>query len=432
MYREILNQLAEWKEKAAEVRKVLLLAGAKGVGKSYTLDDFGAGYFTNTCMFDFSTQDYVKYLFEDELDKALILKKLSVSCGETLAEGETLLVFENVDVLGNSKEIVNFICDNLKEYHVVFTLKHLERRFLENNPEIAGKVDVINIYPLSFSEFLIVNKENNFCQRISNQARQPLNDEEMKKLESYLKVYIITGGMPSVVKTYVETMSMSQVEAEKARILFAMEEDINSIEQVPLKNKVKQVVASIPMQLEKDNKKFQYGVVKLTARAREYKDAVEWIIDNKYAIPLYRAKEPVAPLSEQKDYKSFELFVNDIGLLVSMYGLNYKDIEEANSPFDMKGGALLEQYVYGELLHNPNVDNIYYWISEATARIEFIFQDGEAVIPIELNLDLNEKAQSLKVFRSRFNVPMAIRVTRNKMEMTQETLTLPLFSIWNL
>ena len=167
------------------------------------------------------------------------------------------------------------------------------------------------------------------------------------------------------------------------------------------------------------------------ASAREYKDAVEWLIDHKYAIPLYRVAEPYAPLSDRKDNKSFELFVSDIGILVSLFGLTFKDIEE-NSPFEIKGGALLEQYIYGELLHNPNVNDIYYWISEATARIEFIFQDGDSVIPIEVNLDLNEKAQSLKVFRNKYEVPMAIRVSKDKMNMEQGMLTLPLFSLWNL
>lgn len=432
MYREILNQLDEWREKEQDERKVLLFAGSKGVGKTFTLKDFGAGYFTNTCSFDFKAQDYVRYLFEGELDKNFILKKLSVSCGETLIPGETLLVFENVDVLEHSRDIVDFICQQLKEFHVVFTLDRLEMNFLKNNPEIADKVNVINIYPLSFSEFLIVNKENSFCERISNQAKQPLDEEEKKKLESYLKVYMITGGMPSVVKTYVDTMSMGKVEAEKAKILFAMEEEIEAIEQPALRNKVKQVFDSIPMQLEKENKKFQYGVVKLTARAREYKDAVDWLIDHKFVVPIYRAKEAIAPLDGQIDDKSFELFVSDVGLLASMYGITFADIDEEEFPFHIKGDALLEQYIYSELLHNPNTNNIYYWISEATARIAFIFQDGDVVIPMEINLDSNEKAQSLKVFRGKYNVPMAVRISKDKMQMTQDTLTLPLFSIWNL
>lgn len=431
MYREILNQLSDWKDKNDNDRKVLLLAGARGVGKSYTLKDFGAGFFTNTCIFDFGEQDYVLYLFEDEFDKELILKKLSVSCGETLIPGETLLVFENVDILDNSADIIDFICDSMREYHVAFTLVREEQGFLEKNEMITGKVDVINIYPLSFSEFLIVNKESSLCEKIANQARTPLSKEDMDKLESYIKVYFVTGGMPSVVKSYVETMSMSQVETEKAKLIFAMEEEIDSVEQVPLRNKIRQVLESIPAQLEKENKKFQYGVVKLTARAREYKDAVEWLIEHKYVVPLYRATEPFAPLSDRKDSKSFELFVSDIGILVSLFGLTFKEMEEV-SPFEIKGGALLEQYIYGELLHNPNVNDIYYWISEATARIEFIFQDGDSVIPIEVNLDLNEKAQSLKVFRNKYEVPMAIRVSKNKMNMEQGMLTLPLFSLWNL
>lgn len=430
MYREILNQLAEWKDK--ENRKVLLLSGGKGVGKSYTLSDFGAGFFANTCIFDFKEQEYVRYLFEGELDKNVILKKLSVSCGETLVPGETLLVFENVDMLENSSEIVAYICEQMEEYHVAITLMRLEENFLKANRELENKLDIINIYPLSFSEFLIVNKENSFCDRIANQAKEPLTKMELEKLDYYMKVYLVVGGIPSVVKEFVETGSLEPVETMKAKILMGMVEEIESVSPPALAKKIKQVFESIPAQLEKDNMKFQYGMVKLTARAREYKEAVEWLIDNKFVTPLYRVKEPTAPLFAKQDDKSFEMYVSDIGLLVSMFGLTLDDIEKEDSPFMMRGQALIKQYIYGELLHNPNVNDIYYWISEATAKIEFLFQDSDVVIPIEVNLDLNEKAQSLKVYKSKYNVPMAVRISKDKMGMTKDMLTLPMFSIWNL
>ena len=257
-------------------------------------------------------------------------------------------------------------------------------------------------------------------------------ENEGIELDTEMSDTSTNGVQNCIVKAYVDTMSMSQVESEKAKLLFAIEEDIDSIENAALKNKVKQVWASVPAQLEKDNKKFQYGAVKLTARAREYKEAVEWLMERKYVVPLYRAKQPVAPLAGQKDNKSFELFVTDIGLLVSLFGLTYRDIEESRSPFELKNGALTEQYIYEELLHNPNVSELYYWISEATARIEFMFEDSGAVIPMEINLDCNEKAQSLKVFKSRYEVPMAIRVTRDTINMSSGMLSLPLFSLWNL
>ena len=430
MYREILNQLAEWKDK--DRRKALLLAGGKGVGKSYALEDFGAGFFGNTCMFDFKEQDYVRYLFEGDLDKNVILKKLSVSCGETLVPGETLLVFENVDALENAGDIVRYICEELVEYHVAITLMRSEENFLKRNEYLVGRLDVINIYPLSFSEFLIVNKESGFCDRIANQAKEPLTKIELGKLEFYMRLYLVVGGLPSVVRVLLETGSLEQVETEKARILMSMVEQIENVSQPALAKKIKQVFDSIPAQLEKENMKFQYGMVKLTARAREYKEAVDWLVDNKFIMPLYRVKEAIAPLESQRDEKSFEMYVSDIGLLVSMFGITMDDIEKENSPFVMRGQALVKQYVYGELLHNPNVNNIYYWISEATAKIEFLFQDSDVVIPIDVNLGLNEKAQSLKVYKSKYSVPMSVRISKEKISMTKDMLTLPMFSIWNL
>lgn len=430
MYREIVDDLIVWKDK--KDRKVLLLAGGKGVGKSYTLADFGAGFFTNWCIFDLKKQEYVKFLFEDELDKNLILKKLSVSCGETIIPGKTLLIFENVDMLENVASIIEYLCDKFKEYHVAITLMHLEEKFLKSNEHISNKLDIMHLYPFSFKEFLIANRKHSFCDKIANQAKEPLSESDLERLEHYMKIFMIVGGMPNVVKILVDTGNMKLVEREKAKLIFEMLEEIEGVEQGALRKKIRKVFESIPMQLEKKNMKFQYGMIKLTARSREYKEAVEWLVDNKFVIPLYRAKEPIVPLSSQQDDKSFEMYVNDIGLLTYMYGLTYNDIANEESPFMLIGEALVKQYVYCEMLHNPNIKNIYYWVSDATAKIEFIFEDSNDVIPVEINIDSNEKAQSLKIYKNRYMVPMAVRISKNKISMKNGMLTLPLFSIWNL
>ena len=166
------------------------------------LKDFGDGFFQNTAVVDFKNQEYMRHLFSGDLDKNLLLKKLSISCGEAIVPGETLLVFENVDTLENCVDVIRFLCDELSEFHVAYTLMYEETSFLEKNKIIKYKTDMIRLYPMSFSEFLIINKESELCDKITNQAKRELSGDEQLKLEMYLRLYMVTGGMPSVLRTY--------------------------------------------------------------------------------------------------------------------------------------------------------------------------------------------------------------------------------------
>lgn len=429
MYREILTQLEEWKGK--ENRKLLYLAGAKGVGKSWTLNDFGMGFYNNTAYFDLKTQEYARFVFEGDLEKARIIKMLSVTCGENIEPNDTLIVLENIDYLPNYVKLIKFMAQEMGEYHISITTTKNEERILKSFDGLQLCVDVIHIYPLSFSEFLRVNQEDDLCGLIEENSKRKIEKEALNRIKEYLKIYMLIGGMPRVVKTYVETDSIKEAETEKSNILFEYMQDFESIENKAFRIKVKQVWESIAQQLAADNKKFQYGSVKLTARAREYKDAVEYLIDGKYVSPLFKINDVKAPLNDHVDEKSFEMFYNDIGMLSAMYGLTLEDLEN-ESILMSYNGALALQYVYEELQHNPNVNDIYYWTSQATAKIDFIFEDGNNIIPIEVNLAENTKAQSLKVYRERYKNNMSVRITIDTMSISGGILNLPLFAIWNL
>lgn len=429
MYREIFTQLQAWQEK--QDRKIMYLTGAKGVGKTWTLNDFGMGFYGNTAYFDLESQEYARFVFEGELEKARIIKMLGVTCGENIEPKETLIVLENIDSLPDFSKLVKFMYDEMKEYHICITTRKNEERILIKFEEMVECVDVIKLYPLSFSEFLRVNQEDDLCVLIEENSKRLIETSSLTKIKEYLKTYMLLGGMPSVVKTYVETESISEAEAEKSNLIFGYMNEFEAIENKAFRLKVKQVFESVAEQLKAENKKFQYGSVKITARAREYKDAVEYLIENKYVSVMYRIKDAVLPLKKQKDEKSFELFFNDIGILSAMYGLKVADFEDDKILME-RNGALALQYVYEELMHNPNVNDIYYWISQATAKIDFVFEDGDNIIPIEINLNENTKAQSLKVYRERYKNNMSVRITNDSMSISGGILNLPLFSIWNL
>lgn len=427
MYREVLNELAEWMEKAD--RKPLMLVGAKGVGKTWVVKDFGEGFFDNYVILDLKKQEFVKYLFEDDFNGERVIKMLSVSCGTRVEPGKTLIILENVDTVKNVERLLDFFCEDMKQFHICMTTACVESYGI--NKGYIEKLELIHMYPLSFNEFLRVNKEAELCKAIENNNKSPLTESSIKALNDYLRLYMYIGGMPQAVSCWLETQNLSRVREVQRSILEEYENVFKTIEDKAFSKKVQQIWASMGQQLLKENKKFLYGTVKVTARAREYGDAVAYLIANNYVNVVNRLAEPKAPAENYADVRSFELFMPDIGLLTSVLDLEY----EALSSFKEKKDymiALVEQLVYQELTYNKSVGKLYYWISDATAKVEFLFEDSGIVIPVEINLDNNTKAQSIKVYKQRYNPHMIIKVTENTFSMNKGTMELPLFAIWNL
>jgi len=428
MYREVLNDLAQWKDR--EDRKPLLLVGAKGVGKTWIAKDFGEGFFESYVILDLKSQEFVKYLFEDEFNETRVENMLSIASGSRIVPGETLIILENVDVVKNIEKLLDFFYGNMSRYHVCMTTSCEERYGINSNQ--VEKVDIIHIYPLSFSEFLIVNKESELCRAIENNRSVPLTDNNLKALKDYLKLYFYVGGMPQAVNCWLETQNLVRVRDEKRKILDSYMEVFKNLNMGPFTNKVIRVWESMGAQLLKENKKFQYGVVKATARAREYGDAVSYLIANKFVNKINRLKEPKLPTADYVDVKSFELFMVDIGLLSEVYKLDYSAISKAFDTGNEYLNALTEQFAFQELQYNKGIREVWYWISDATARVEFLFEDSGMVIPMEINLHNNTKAQSIKVYKNRYNPPLIIQITTDRFSMGNGKMELPMFSLWNL
>lgn len=430
MYREILEKLVDWKDKPG--RSILFLAGRKGVGKTYTLKDFGEGCFDYTAVIDLKKQDYIRTFLEEKPKKDRLLSILEISCGGSMIAGQTLIVLENAEILSNLRETVRFLYDEMKEFHIVLTSSVREQEFTDMLGDMSQLIQVMHLYPLNVKEFLGILGNEELTEKIKNSGKKPLSEKDKALLDKYIRMYFFIGGMPSAVQKYIDTENMQVVANEKERLLENFENEINQIEYKVLAAKVLKVWKSITAQLDKENKKFQFGVVKLTARAREYNEAVEWLYSNKFMDKVYRAKEPVSSLSEHRDEKSYEVYLTDIGLLTAMYGISYEELCEAKDLSELRCGALTEQFVYQELTANENIKDIYYWISEATAKIDFLFEDNGEVIPVEINLCENTKAQSIKVYKSRYNPAMYITISKNGMSMLEGAIRLPMYAIWNL
>lgn len=429
MYRTIINQLAEWTRK--EQHKPLCITGAMGVGKTWALLDFAEGFFEHKIQIDLREQEYARYLFEGDMNRERILRMLRMVLEDEINPDTTMILLENIDAVKKPYQMMKFFHVFMNEFHIC-TTSRMGKEVLFDGENVENIVEIIEMYPLSFEEFLIINKEAVLCEKIQNYRMQPLAGDTLERLEEYVRIYLVTGGMPSVVETWIQTQDIEEVKREQARLLSTYWEEFERVEDVTLRKKIIQVFKSAGKQLDKENKKFQYGVVKLTARAREYYDAVKWLLDRNFLSKVECVKEPVFPLANHVDEKAFETFLPDVGFLSWELGITLPMLQEGDKPLLCRNQSLAEQFVYQELRYNSNVPKLYYWVSQATAKIEFLFEDAKTVIPLEMNLYGNTKAQNLKVYMSRYPTSMAIRITHRRLSREKGIFQLPIYSIWNL
>ncbi len=427
MYREIVNDLAEWKEKSAN--NILYLNGAKSVGKTWIAKDFALGMYEDFNYIELSKDTIIRdNINEPEFSKAILKKALSF----LLEKKETLNIIDDIDFLinkdeenGNSKCLDNLI-EILKEYKadiIIIGIKDINE--YEN-------IDKIRLNPLSFGEFLIVSGRSSLSDKITKYKEIPLSDEDIKILQGEIKNYYIVGGMPEAVLCFIETKDIKRVKEIQNNILYRYLFIIEDLKDIPLKTKVIDIWKSIPKQLEKENKKFMFSLAKLTARAREYQEGIDYLLKENLIDLVYKIKSP-KDIPQNIDFKSYKAYLVDIGILSFLYNINIEDLEK-DEKLSVYNNALTEQFVFQELLNNKQIKNLYYWTSSATAKIDFVFKEDDLVFPIDINLYDNQKAQSLKVYKQRYDNRIAIRIVSEKTQIGKENdvLDIPLFAIWNL
>ncbi|MCR5083701.1 MAG: ATP-binding protein [Parasporobacterium sp.] len=425
MYREIINDFEKWYDNPS--RKPLVVSGAKSVGKTWAVKDFGDGFFDNILIFDLKEGGF------KDFSEQFLSRDISGLAKKSSDFGGTLIVFENLsnDADKSAQMLIDEIASNTPGLYICFT-SNLTKSELFGRENVEDKVDFLKMYPMSFGEFLIVNNQYELSSKIEKQKEEDLSDSDLDAIIRFLKIFYIVGGMPEAVKTWLDEKDLDKVEAVKKKILDSYMEDFDNIESANVRGKVIEVWNSLTKQLEDENKKFQYGQVKITARAREYEVGVEWLEKRGYVNKLFKIKSDKTSVKNEVDSKSFELFLTDVGLLTSMYGITYDDLNKDKSSILIKNSAIIEQFVHQELIYNTNIGQIFYWTSEATARIPFVFEDSGQIIPIDINVTGSTKAQSLKVYRQRYKNPMSVTITYEKFSMNDGLLNIPVYSVWNL
>ena len=425
MKRFIMDKLIEWKN--SKNRKPLILKGARQVGKTYILKQFGEENYAGVAYFNFDHDEDLYNLFNNTKDPKRILEQLAFIYGKAIKPESTLIFFDEIQECPNALNCLKYFQEEANEYHIVCAGSLLGIR-LSHTSFPVGKVEFMNLYPMSFSEFLLAdNCENLVDYMKSINSINSVSDIFFNMLEEKLKAYLIIGGMPEVVYSWVNEKDMEKVNKIQDDILISYESDFSKHTTESEANKISLIWNSLPSQLSKENKKFLYQAVKAGARAREYEAALNWLNDANLIYKVYNVSKPALPLKAYNDLSCFKIYMNDVGLLRRMSGIDSRIIIEGNRLFEEFKGAFAENYVLNALTllygNKPN----YYTFNRY--EIDFILQTKNKIIPIEVKSNKSTNNTSLTRYNEKQENELSIRFSMNNFTQDGKILNVPLFLI---
>ena len=430
MQRLLMQDLIEWKNKRN--RQPLILKGARQVGKTWLLNEFGRTAFDDVLYINFENAPGLKESFDGDISPKRIIDLLGALHGKRIKPQETLLIFDEVQEIPRALTALKYFAEAAPEYAVCCAGSLLGVALHSGTSFPVGKVDFLLLQPLNFEEFLIANGEEALIGFIRSDGVNEIPKAITEKLTDYLKQYFVIGGMPGAVSSWLDTRDYSAVEIRQRDILETYENDFSKHAPGNIVPKIRYLWNSVPSQLAKENKKFIYGLVREGARARDYEEAMLWLLDSGLLRKVGRISKPAAPLKAYEDLKAFKLYHLDVGLLRYMSELSPSAILDSIKIFEEFKGALTEQFVLSELAGKNFIRNIYYWTSEATAEVDFVFADDKRVYPVEVKAGENLQSKSLKIYRERYNPELSIRASLSNLRLNDGLLNIPLFALFNL
>lgn len=427
MYRKISRYLEDWKNDAH--RKPLILQGARQVGKTYSVLEFGRTHYENVAYFNFETNPKLNKTFEEDISPGYLIPILSHIAGQTIIREKTLIVFDEVQLCERALTSLKYFCESAPEYHIIALGSLLG--VAVNRAQFSfpvGKVDIKTLYPMDMEEFLIAMGESELVQQIrecfENDAPLPsaLHDAAMQLYRQYL----VVGGMPECVAQFVETKDYILIRHTQNTILASYLNDMSKYNSTNEIKKTRLAYDNITVQLSKRNTRFQYKLIKKGGRASEFENAIEWLCLSGIVSQVYKAEQIKKPLENYRDIDAFKIYVSDLGLLCAKKDLAANDIlymvEELN---DFKGG-MVENYVNVQLMINGY--HTYYWESERGAEVDFVIQRDGKIIPIEVKSADNTKAKSLKVYMDTYKPEYAIKLSAKNFGFEGNIKTVPLYA----
>ena len=425
MKRLIMEKLVKWKE--SKYRKPLILQGARQVGKTYLLKQFGEENYESVAYFNFDHDENLYELFNNTKDPKRILEQLAFIYGKAIIPGKTLIIFDEIQECPNALNSLKYFQEEANEYHIVCAGSLLGIR-LSHTSFPVGKVEFMDLYPMSFSEFLIADNCKNLVEYMKSINNvQKISEIFFNMLEEKLKAYFIIGGMPEAVYSWVNEKDMERVNSIQENILKSYESDFSKHTQNSEANKISLIWNSIPSQLAKENKKFLYQTIKEGARAREYEGALNWLNDANLIYKVYNVTKTDFPLKAYNDLSSFKIYMNDVGLLRRMANLDSKIVVEGDRLFEEFKGAFTENYVLNML--NIIYENVPNYFTFDRNEIDFVVQNKNIIIPIEVKSNKSTHNSSLTKYNEKFKNDLSIRLSLNNLVKDGKILNIPLFLI---
>ena len=428
MERFILNKLLDWKN--SPYRKPLILKGVRQVGKTWVLKEFGKRYYENVAYFNFDENEEYKQFFETTKDVDRILQNLMLASGENIAPEKTLIIFDEVQDCPKVINSMKYFCENAPQYHIACAGSLLGITLAKPSSFPVGKVNFMQIDPMTFTEFLFANGDENLANYLKSvDTLEPIPEAFFNPLQEKLKMYYVTGGMPESILMWTEARDVSAMQEALSGIIDAYERDFAKHPNVSEFPKLSMIWKSIPSQLAKENKKFLYKVVKPGARAREYEDALQWLVDARLVHKIYRSTAPGLPMSAYDAIAAFKIYMVDVGLLRRLAQLAPTAFGEGNRLFTEFKGALTENFVLQTLLTQFEVVPRYWSQNNPPYEVDFLIQRENDIIPIEIKSETNIAGKSLRKFKELFpnQVKLRVRFSLNNLKLDDDVLNIPLF-----
>ncbi len=427
MYRKIIEYLVEWKN--GKYRKPLILQGARQVGKTFSVLEFGREQYENVAYFNFETDSGLNKTFDESIDPDYLLPVLSHISGQTIIREKTLIILDEIQLCERALTSLKYFCEKAPDYHIIVAGSLLG--VAVNREKFSfpvGKVDIKFMYPMDIEEFLMSFNEIELIKKIKEcyEADRPMPAALHEKALSYYRQYIVVGGMPECVKQYVETGDFILIRHTQDMILASYLNDMSKYNKQNEIKKTRIVYDSITVQLSKKNTRFQYKLIKKGGRASEFENVIEWLVLGGIVTRIFRVDRPFKPLENYKDIDSFKTYVSDVGLLCAKKNIKAGDIIYSSRELDDFKGGMVENYVCGQITTSGYKS--YYWTSERGAEIDFIIQlDGE-IIPIEVKSAENTKAKSLNVYFDSYTPKYAIKLSTKNFGFDNKRKSVPLYA----
>lgn len=429
MYRFAIKKLLTWKE--SKYRKPLIIEGARQVGKTWLMKEFGRQAYTDTVYINFDSNSKMADLFASDLDTNRLIIGLELYVGHKIDPEHSLLIFDEVQEVPRALSSLKYFYENAPQYHIICAGSLLGIALHQGTSFPVGKVDFLKLYPLSFQEFLMATNKTQFADLLSKQDFQMITSFKQTYIDA-LKQYYFIGGMPEAVQIFSETEDFNAVRTIQKRILSAYEQDFSKHAPLEIVPKLRMLWNSIPSQLAKENKKFIYGLVREGARAKDYETAIMWLNDCGLVHKVSRVNTPGIPLRAYEDLKAFKLFIVDVGLLSCMVGLHQRTLLDGNDLFIEFKGALTEQYVCQQLKTIDDLTIYYYTNDRGSCEVDFVIDTGELIVPVEVKAEINLKAKSLKTYQEKFSPEISVRTSMSDYKKEDWLINLPLYAIEQL